>query len=456
MSLEHILVVDDEPEIRRLVKEILEDEQYQVTTAENAAAANAVFERDIPGLVLLDIWMPDTDGLALLKQWSEPGELACPVVMMSGHGTIETAVEALHLGAYDFIEKPVSMAKLLVTVQRALQAERLKRENRSLRQRIEENTEFIAVSEVMTRLKEDVERVAATDSWVLITGEPGTGKAIAARYLHQRSKRRDQPLVEISLAAIPRENIATQLFGHQADGAIVQGSFEQANGGTLLLDEIGDLDLETQGRLISALEDRRFMRVGGNVPVEIDVRIVATTQHDLSKMVKEGKFREDLFYRLNVVPLRIPPLRDHPEDIEPLCQHYCQWLSRYDHLGTKKFSAAALAAMKRYYWPGNIRELKNVIQRLLILGRSGEIGEEDVRRALGFEPADVTGDNLPANFDQELRVARDEFERAYILHHLEINNGNVSALAETSGMERTHLYRKMKQLGINPKSLKQK
>jgi len=456
MSLEHILVVDDEPDIRRLVKEILEDEQYNVTTAENAAAASAFFERDIPDLVLLDIWMPDTDGMALLKQWSEPGEPPCPVVMMSGHGTIETAVEALHLGAYDFIEKPVSMAKLLVTVQRALQAERLKRENKSLRQRIDENTEFIAVSEVMARLKEDVERVAATDSWVLITGEPGTGKAITARFLHQRSKRSDYPLVEISLAAVPKENMAIQLFGSQVDGTIVQGSFEQANGGTLLLDEIGDLGLDIQGRLISALEDQRFMRVSGSVPVEIDVRIVATTQHDLSKMVKEGRFREDLFYRLNVVPLRMPPLRDHTEDIEPLCQHYSQWLSRYDHLGAKTFSPAALAAMKRYYWPGNIRELKNVVQRLLILGRSGEIGEEDVRRALGFEPADATGENLPANFDQELRIARDEFERAYILHHLQNNNGNVSALAETSGMERTHLYRKMKQLGINPKSLKQK
>lgn len=456
MSLGNILVVDDEPDIRRLVKEILEDESYQVTTAENGKAAIAEVERKNPDLVLLDIWMPDTDGMELLKQWAEPGPLPSPVVMMSGHGNIETAVEALRLGAYDFIEKPVSMAKLLVTVQRALQAEQLRRENLRLRQSISGASELVANSPVMKQLKEDIERVALTDSWVLISGEPGSGKAVAARYLHSQSARKDRPLIELSLAATPRENMAVQLFGSESGGAVVPGCFEQAEGGILLLDEIGDLDLDTQGRLVSALEDRRFMRVGGTSSITMDVRIVATTRHDLSARVKEGSFREDLFYRLNVVPIKVPPLREHPEDIEALCQQYISWLSEYEHLGAKDFSPAAQELMKHYFWPGNVRELKNVVQRLMILGRGGEVGEEDVRRALGFEPADGGSEGPTGNFEQELRLARDEFERAYLLHHLQRNNGNVSALAQISGMERTHLYRKMKQLGINPKSLKQK
>lgn len=454
MSAGNILVVDDEPEIRRLVKEVLEDESYQVITADGADTAQDELEKLHADLVLLDIWMPNTDGMALLQKWADSGGLPCPVVMMSGHGNIETAVEALKLGAYDFIEKPVSMAKLLVTVQRALQTENLRKENLRLKRRTETGTELIAASPAMLQLKEDIERVAPTDFWVLISGEPGSGKAIAARYLHSHSTRKNGPLVEISLAATPKENMAIQLFGSGEGENISPGSFEQAEGGILLLDEIGDLDLDTQGRLVSALEDNRFIRVGGTTVIEMNVRIVATTQHDLAAEVKAGKFREDLFYRLNVVPLKVPPLRERLEDIEPLCRQYVDWLTEFEHLPRKHFSDQAINALKRYSWPGNVRELKNVIQRLMILCRNVEINAEDVRKAIGYDLG--TTEELTGNFDQTLRSARDEFERAYILYHLERNNGNVSALADRSGMERTHLYRKLKQLGINPKTLKNK
>jgi two-component system nitrogen regulation response regulator NtrX len=454
MSAGNILVVDDEPEIRRLVKEVLEDESYQVITADGADTAQDELEKLHADLVLLDIWMPNTDGMALLQKWADSGGLPCPVVMMSGHGNIETAVEALKLGAYDFIEKPVSMAKLLVTVQRALQTENLRKENLRLKRRTETGTELIAASPAMLQLKEDIERVAPTDFWVLISGEPGSGKAMAARYLHSHSTRKNGPLVEISLAATPKENMAIQLFGSGEGENVSPGSFEQAEGGILLLDEIGDLDLETQGRLVSALEDNRFIRVGGTTVIEMNVRIVATTQHDLAAEVKAGKFREDLFYRLNVVPLKVPPLRERLEDIEPLCRQYVDWLTEFEHLPSKHFSDQAINALKRYSWPGNVRELKNVIQRLMILCRNVEINAEDVRKAIGYDLG--TTEEPTGNFDQTLRSARDEFERAYILYHLERNNGNVSALADRSGMERTHLYRKLKQLGINPKTLKNK
>jgi len=454
MSVGNILVVDDEPEIRRLVKEVLEDESYQVTTADSADTAQEELSKLHADLVLLDIWMPNTDGMELLQIWSERGGLPCPVVMMSGHGNIETAVEALKLGAYDFIEKPVSMAKLLVTVQRALQAESLRKENLQLKRRTETSTELIAASPAMLQLKEDIERVAPTEFWVLISGEPGSGKAVAARYLHSHSARKNGPLVEISLAATPKENMAVQLFGSGEGENISPGSFEQAEGGILLLDEIGDLDLDTQGRLVSALEDNRFIRVGGTSVIEMNVRIVATSQHDLAAEVKAGNFREDLFYRLNVVPLKVPPLRERPEDIEPLIRQYVDWLTEFERLPRKHFADQAINALKRYTWPGNVRELKNVIQRLMILCRNVEIDAEDVRKAIGYDLGNR--EELTGNFDQTLRSARDEFERAYILYHLERNNGNVSDLADRSGMERTHLYRKLKQLGINPKALKNK
>jgi two-component system nitrogen regulation response regulator NtrX len=456
VSSERILVVDDEPDIRRLVQEILEDEGYRVDIAENAVEARKRVAANPPDLVLLDIWMPDTDGITLLKEWAATGRPEMPVVMMSGHGNIETAVESTRLGAYDFIEKPVSMAKLLVTLSRALQAEQLRKENLSLRSGMQTHADLVGTSRTMQSLREDIARIANTDTWVLITGEPGSGKAVAARYLHRRSARGDQPFVEVSLGAIPVENVAVQLFGSEVNGDIVPGSFEQASGGTLLLDEVGDLDPATQAQLLNALEEGRFLRIGGKQAVAMNVRILAASNQNLAQAVAEGRFREDLYYRLNVLPLHIPPLREHAEDIDQLVDYYLDWFTNYEHLARREPTAEALTVLKNYAWPGNVRELKNLIQRLLILRQDPEISADEVRIAVGQKPAE-TAMALPASlFRGPLREARDGFERLYIEYNLEHTQGNVSAMAEIAGMERTHLYRKMKTLGINPKEIKKR
>jgi DNA-binding NtrC family response regulator len=456
LSGERILVVDDEPDIRRLVQEILEDEGYLVNTAENAASARTVLQNERPQLVLLDIWMPGTDGIALLKEWSAGGRPEVPVVMMSGHGNVETAVEATRLGAYDFIEKPVSLAKLLVTVTRALQAEALRLENLRLRSGIQITSELVGSSRSIQELRDTIIRIAATDTWVLITGEPGVGKAVAARYLHRRSSRSDQPFVEVSLGAIPSENIPLKLFGNEEGQIIVPGSFEQASGGTLLLDEVGDLDLATQAQLLNALAEGRFQRLGGKKAVTMDVRILAATNQDLAAAVADGRFREDLYYRLNVVPLNVPPLREHSEDVGELVGFYLDWFANNDHLTRRNISDDAIATLSHYHWPGNVRELKNLVQRLLIMKSDPEIGAIEIEKSLGYLPGDNTIDLPQSLFDRELRDARDSFERLYLQRNLEQTQGNVSALAEIAGMERTHLYRKMKLLGVNPKHGKKK
>jgi DNA-binding NtrC family response regulator len=457
VSAGHILVVDDEPDIRAIVQEILEDENYEVTAAENAQAARTAWTTRRPDLVLLDIWMPDTDGVTLLKEWSDGRGPAVPVVMMSGHGTVETAVEAIRLGAYDFIEKPLTTAKLLVTLERALQANRLQQENLSLRRRAEVVTQPAGRSRVVQRLRETIERIAAHDTWVLITGEPGSGKEVAARYLHSLSPRRDRPFIEINLAAVPAANIAVQLFGAETGGEITTGVFEQALGGTLFLDQIGDLNLETQSRLLNVLEDKRFLRVGGKTPVPLDVRIVAATNRELAPLIAAGRFREDLFYRLNVVPLAIPGLREHREDVPELVGFYVDWMVEKERLPYRRFTTGALNMLRNYTWPGNIRELKNLVQRLLILSHGEEVVEDDVQAALGMARAAGGAAEAipPALYELPLREARDQFERAYLEHHLKRTGGNVAEVAQVAEMERTHLYRKLKGLGIDIKGLKE-
>ncbi len=449
----YILVVDDEPDICRLVQEILEDEHYKVATAANAVAARELYKKQRPDLVLLDIWMPDTDGISLLREWSQAGNLETPVVMMSGHGTVETAVEATRLGAYDFIEKPVSMGKLLVTIERALEADKLRRENLRLRRQTQPAAMLVGKSPAMQQLREQIERIAATEAPVLITGEQGCGKAVAARYLHAHSARKERPFVEVSLAAIPPQNVAQQLFGYERRGAVTPGSFEQATGGTLLLNEIGDLDNAAQAQLLSALEQKRFIRVDGHEPIEMDVRVIAASNQDLQKAVEERRFREDLYYRLNVLTLRVMPLREHREDVPELINFSLNWLVDNEHMPYRKFTTGAINAMRNHSWPGNVRELKNVVQRLLILNRNEEITEDEVEHTLGTLPAvAVSADAYPhALLEMPLREARDQFEKAYLEYHLKRTNGNVAEVARMSGMERTHLYRKLKQLGVNPK-----
>jgi two-component system nitrogen regulation response regulator NtrX len=452
MKNNRILITDDEPEICRLVQEILEDEGYIVTTANNAEEARIALKEFNPELVLLDIWMPGTDGITLLKEWIDTEESPPSIVMMSGHGSVETAVDAIRYGAYDFLEKPLSMAKLTVTVKRALQNVQLRNENVQLRQQLQPVNELIGNSHSMQQLREKIKLVANTESWVLISGEPGSGKEVAARMIHKLSPRADAELVTINLAAIPVENIAVQMFGSEKDGLVTTGSFEQARGGTLLLDEIADMDLDTQAKLIGALRENQFLRVGGNSVVTLDVRVIAATSHKLEEEVTAGRFREDLYYRLNVIPINIPPLREHSEDVEMLIDYFIDYMVNVEHLPARRFSSASLKILQQYSWPGNVRELKNLIQRLLILNRGEEVSVEEVQSALGKRSVTVASSEYMPQYDQSLRDARDDFERNYLLHHLKQVGGNVSELAKIVGMERTHLYRKLKALDINPKN----
>jgi DNA-binding NtrC family response regulator len=451
MTKSRVLIVDDEPEICRLVQEILVDEGYEVLTAENASAAREKREEFNPDLILLDIWMPDTDGITLLKEWVDNQTSLPAVVMMSGHGNVETAVEAIRYGAYDFLEKPLSLAKLIVTVERALQAAELRTENIDLRKQLEPATDLIGNSEAMQHLRDQIERVAQTESWILISGNPGSGKEVAARQIHKLSPRSNASFVVINLAAVPTENIAVQLFGMEKDGHVTAGSFEQASGGTLFLDEIADLDLETQAKLAGALEEHRFLRVGGSTPIDLDVRVIAATNRQLDEEVRDKRFREDLYYRLNVVPIHIPPLRQRPEDIAPLVDYLLDNLVQQEKLPYRRFGTAALNTLRQHSWPGNVRELKNMIQRLLILNRGEEVSASEVEQAIGRRLTADEQTGYTGDWDLPLRDARDQFERSYLEYHLKKVAGNVSELANVAGMERTHLYRKLKALNINPK-----
>ena len=451
MTSRHILVVDDEPDIRSLVQEILEDEGYTVTTADGGDTARKARRARRPDLILLDIWMEGTDGITLLREWSEKGGLPCPVVMMSGHGTVETAVEATRLGAYDFIEKPISLAKLLLTVERAFESERLQRENVDLREHAQPVVEPQGKSAVMVQLREQAQKLAQHNSWVLISGEAGAGKGTFARYIHDQSARRDGPFVEIAVGSISEENSAAELFGSEEGEAVHYGRFEQANGGTLSIGDIADMDLQTQARLLSVFQTHSFTRLGGSEDVEVDLRVIATTQRNLEDEVAAGRFRDDLFYHLNVVPLHIPALREHADDVHELLDYYIDYLVTHERLSYRHFSVAAQNRLRNYDWPGNIRELKNLVQRLLILGTGEEIEAAEVEQAISAQP--VTGDSgAPAlPYDLPLREAREKFEHDYLLHQLTEVGGSVGKLAKRVEMERTHLYRKLRALGIDHK-----
>jgi DNA-binding NtrC family response regulator len=454
-----VLVVDDEPDIRSTVKEILEDEGYQVVVAENAAAAREMRRSARPDVVLLDIWMPDLDGISLLREWSGSGGLTCPVIMMSGHGTVETAVEATRLGAYDFVEKPISLAKLLLTIERAREATRLKRENDGLRQQLALPLEPVGSSKIMIALRAQLERLAQHETGILIYGETGTGKESLARWLHERSPRRRGPFVAVAAGSIPREHLVSALFGAENAEGVQQGLLEQANGGTLFLDEVAELDPELQQRLSSVLERRALVRSGASAPTVLDLRVIAATAQNLEALVKAGRFREELFYLLNVVPLQVPPLHKRSEDVPELLRLYADFFANRDHLPYRHFPVDVQNRLRNYAWPGNVRELRNLVQRLLIMGSADQVTLAEVEAALGNAPAasapaavaSAAGPGI--DFSLPLREAREQFERLYLLRQLQEVDYSVGKLAKVVGMERTHLYRKLRDLGVDVKAV---
>lgn len=452
MSSGHILVVDDEPDIRNLVKEILEDEGFDVDVAENGETARRARRMRRPDLILLDIWMDDVDGITLLREWAENGVQPCPVIVMSGHGTVETAVEATRLGAYDFIEKPISLAKLLLVVSRALETDKLQKENIGLKRQAQPVSEPAGKSEIMQALREQAQRIAQHSTWVLISGEPGVGKEVVARYIHEHSALRDRPFIEVAVGSMSPEHSAAELFGSEEGDHIVYGRLEQANGGTLLLGNISDMDLQTQSRLLSVFQTHSFLRLGGSEPVPVELRVIATTPRDLEQEVQQGRFREDLYYHLNVVPLTVPALREHSEDVPDLLNYYVDRFVVQESLPYREFSIGAQNRLRHYSWPGNIRELKNLVQRLLILGSGSVIEAEEVEAAMQHVQDTSLVDGAAASampLNLPLREAREQFEKVYLEHQLDEAGGSVGKLAKRVGMERTHLYRKLRGLGIN-------
>jgi two-component system nitrogen regulation response regulator NtrX len=438
-----ILVVDDEADIRSVLEDTLSEEGYGVRLAADADEADRLVAAEPPDLVLLDIWMPGVDGMDLLRRWVSGGAPAFPVIMMSGHSTIESAVEATRLGAYDYLEKPLSLDKLLLTAEHAMETVRLRRENEALRGE-EPGPELVGDSEPMAQLRRKIERVAASPGAVLILGEPGVGKEAVARWLHERTGR-SGPFVAINSAAIAPASMEAQLFGSETGDTVQPGRFEQADGGVLFLDEVADMQPDVQARLIRVLEEQRFTRLGGSQPLRVDVRVVAATNRDLDEQVRRGGFRGDLYYRLNVFTLRVPPLRDHPGDIAALVEHFMERHCRLQGLRPRTFGGDALQLLAEHPWPGNVRELQNVVERILILSEADPVAAGDVRTALGGGARPHLPDRM---FDAPLRQAREDFERHYLEYHLRANAGNVTRTSEEAGLERTHLYRKLKQLGI--------
>jgi len=449
MSSARILIVDDEPDIREMIGEILRDEGHETAMAGNAAEARERLRESAPDLILLDVWMPDTDGVSLLREWRDAGVVKCPVVMISGHGSVETAVEATRLGAFDFIEKPVSMARLMVTIENALEAGRLKRENEGLKRSQPAVMEPMGRSAVVQQLRQRLERVAQHEATVLINGEPGVGKQEVARWIHAHSARSEGPFVSAA-ARVDGASFGSMLLG---DGSS-EGLLAQAQGGVLFIDDVSRLDRAAQGTLLKALESGRIDpdQSGG---AELDLRLIAGTSQPLEKLVREGRFDESLFYQLNVLPLNVPPLRERQEDVPDLVRFYAEYYPGRDGTPYRHFPVAVQNRLRQYHWPGNLRELRNLVQRLLILGGGEEVALAEVEEALAqSDTGETVGDRkMPAFFNMPLREAREEFERQYLTFKLQSVDGSVGKLADIVEMERTHLYRKLKQLGIDPKQV---
>lgn len=446
-----IMVVDDEPDIRALVKDILEDEGYAVGVAQDGAGARGLLRERTPDLILLDIWMPDIDGISLLQEWVAAG-LKAPVVMVSGHGTVESAVEATRLGAFDFIEKPLSLGKLLQTVQKALAGRPSKEPARHALARAE--LEPVGRSAALQRLRDQARRVAEFNTWLLVSGESGSGKETLARYIHQTGLRKNAPFITATIAGLADARTDELLFGSEVDGIVKKGYLEESQGGILYLCDIADVDLACQAKLLDVCTTRSYKRMGGARRIEVDVRLIAATRINLREAVMAGKFREDLYYRLGEVALNLPPLRDHVEDIPDLLNYFTDVFVRNEQLPYRKFSLAAQNWLRNYPWPGNVLELRNFVHRLLMLGTSPEIGISEVESIIA-EQSMVAMNAANDAFSLPLREARERYEKSYLEHHLKQTGGNVGLVAKQAGMERTHLYRKFRALGIDTKQIKE-
>jgi two-component system nitrogen regulation response regulator NtrX len=444
-----VLIVDDEAGVRSALSGVLRDEGYAVDAVDTGEACLDRVARAPYDVIVLDIWLPGMDGLATLTRLNER-RVDAPVVMISGHGNIESAVRAIKLGAFDFVEKPLSLEKTVLVVGNALRQRRLEAENRALREHVDRRLTMVGESYAMAQLREQVAMAAPTNGRVLIYGENGTGKELVARSVHSLSRRRAGPFIEVNCAAIPEELIESELFGHVKGaftGAVTErrGKFELADGGTLFLDEIGDMSLKTQAKVLRALQEQVVEPVGGAAGVRVDVRVLAATNKELTGEIRAGRFREDLYFRLNVIPIFVPPLRDRAGDIPLLAEHFMAELAREYGRRPKKLDPGAVTGLRSYRWPGNVRELRNVIERLMIMVPGDTIGLSDLGLLDSSGPTIQEGAGV-----MPLLEARDRFEREYILKALAAQQGNISRTAEVLGVERSNLYRKMRAFGIAP------
>ena len=451
MSNPHVLVVDDEEDIRALIQDILTDEGYGVEVAANAEEARHARSRGKFDLVLLDIWMPDTDGITLLREWSDSGDLNCPVVIMSGHGTVDTAVEATRLGAFDFVEKPLSLAKLLRTVESALES--AGRQSRAATRLLPSLLAPVGRSAVMKSLRERVQQYARHEGSVLISGEAGSGRGAFARYMHALSRRADEPFTSLTGASVTDSGAEDQLLGQEKDGEIIIGALERAGEGTLVIDELSDLNDVAQRILLGAIEDGEFTRKGGSTLVKLKARLVATVASEYDALIATGKLRRDLVAHLSALSLRVPPLREYSEDVPELLTYYVDKLVDAEGLTFRRFGVAAQNRLRNYPWPDNLRELKHLVRRLLLSGSGEDIALEEVEAEIS---AVASADEPLVKQDLlalPLREAREQFERSYLQQQLVLCDGKVGLLAKRVGMERTHLYRKLRSLGVDFKSV---
>jgi two-component system nitrogen regulation response regulator NtrX len=451
-----ILIVDDEPGVRTALSGVLRDEGYDVDAAESGEACLERLARQAYDVVVLDIWLPGMDGLATLSRMRER-QIDAQVVIISGHGNVESAVRAIKMGAFDFVEKPLSLEKTVLVVRNALRQRNLEAENLALRAKVDAQHQMIGESYAMAKLREQVAMAAPTNGRVLIIGENGTGKELVARNIHGMSRRRSAPFVEVNCAAIPEDLIESELFGHVRGaftGAVAdrRGKFEAAHGGTIFLDEIGDMSLKTQAKVLRVLQEQVMEPVGGSTRIRVDARVLAATNKDLPTEIRAGRFREDLYFRLNVVPIFVPPLRERTEDIALLADHFMAMLAREYGRRAKIFDADAAAVLQRYPWPGNVRELRNLVERLMIMVPSDRVSSRDLsflEHGIVATPQLVVPPSSSSSI-APLHDARDEFEKQYILRALASQQGNMSRTAEVLGVERSNLYRKMRTFGIMP------